>query len=150
MISTTLNENSTNESPLQSPKKSKNQIYSDIQLPHFNLNFQKLSEEKSKFAKNPTDFLRIRKIETIKEGENTLIKGKINENLVNKKIDKKNNLLDFDFLVGEILDKIIFKNNLRSSKVKQKDKYGIKQRKIINTKKYVIPNSFPNKKSKLI
>ena len=86
----------------------------------------------------------------LKESENSLIKGKINENLINKKIDKKNknNLLDFDFLVGEILDKIKLKNNLISSKIKKKKKIGIKRRKKIKTNKIDIDNLPTNQKSK--
>ena len=150
MISTNLNENSTNVSPAQSPGKSKNQIYSNILLPHFNLNLQKVSEGKKNFEENQTDFLRFGKMEMIKDDENPSIKRRINRNLLNKKIDKKNNLLDFDFLVGEIFDKINFKNNLSISKVKKKDKFVIKQRKIIKSKKYNNPSLSANKKSKLI
>ena len=86
----------------------------------------------------------------MKEAENSLIKGKINENLIIKKIDKKNknNLLDFDFLVGEILDKIKLKNNLISSKIKKKKKIGIKRRKKIKTNKIDIDNLPTNQKSK--
>ena len=152
MISSTFNENSTNVSPAQSPRKSKNQISSNILLPNFNLNLQKVSEEKKNFDKNQTNVWRLRNIQTMKEAENSLIKGKINENLINKKIDKKNknNLLDFDFLVGEILDKIKLKNNLISSKIKKKKKIGIKRRKKIKTNKIDIDNLPTNKKSKSI
>ena len=150
MISSTFNENSTNVSPAQSPRKSKNQISSNILLPNFNLNLQKVSEEKKNFDKNQTNVWRLRNIQTMKEAENSLIKGKINENLIIKKIDKKNknNLLDFDFLVGEILDKIKLKNNLISSKIKKKKKIGIKRRKKIKTNKIYIDNLPTNQKSK--
>ena len=150
MISTPFNEISTNVSPAQSPRKSKSQINTNILLPNFNRNMQKVSEEKKIFDKNQTDFWRLRNIQTIKEGENCLIKGKINENLINKKIDKKNknNLLDFDFLVGEILDKINLKNNLIKSKIKKKKKARIKQRKKIKTNKIELPNLPDNLKSK--
>jgi len=152
MISTPFNEISTNESPVQSPRKSKNQISSNILLPNFNLNLQKVSEEKKIFDKNQTNFWRLRNIQTVKESENSLIKGRINENLINKKIDKKNknNLLDFDFLVGEILDKINLKNNLKTSKIKKKKKIGINRRKKIKANKIDIPNLPANQKSKLI
>ena len=152
MISTPFNEISTNESPVQSPRKSKNQISSNILLTNFNLNLQKVSEEKKIFDKNQTNFWRLRNIQTIKESENSLIKGRINENLINKKIDKKNknNLLDFDFLVGEILDKINLKNNLKTSKIKKKKKIGINRRKKIKANKIDIPNLPANQKSKLI
>ena len=152
MISTPFNEISTNESPVQSPRKSKNQISPNILLPNFNLNLQKVSEEKKIFDKNQTNFWRLRNIQTIKESENSLIKGRINENLINKKIDKKNknNLLDFDFLVGEILDKINLKNNLKTSKIKKKKKIGINRRKKIKANKIDIPNLPANQKSKLI
>ena len=131
MISTPFNEISTNESPVQSPRKSKNQISSNILLPNFNLNLQKVSEEKKIFDKNQTNFWRLRNIQTVKESENSLIKERINENLINKKIDKKNknNLLDFDFLVGEILDKINLKNNLKTSKIKKKKKLELTEEK---------------------
>ena len=152
MISTPFNEISTNESPVQSPRKSKNQISPNILLPNFNLNLQKVSEEKKIFDKNQTNFWRLRNIQTIKKSENSLIKGRINENLINKKIDKKNknNLLDFDFLVGEILDKINLKNNLKTSKIKKKKKIGINRRKKIKANKIDIPNLPANQKSKLI
>jgi hypothetical protein len=152
MISTPFNEISTNESPVQSPRKSKNQISSNILLANFNLNLQKVSEEKKIFDKNQTNFWRLRNIQTIKESENSLIKGRINENLINKKIDRKNknNLLDFDFLVGEILDKINLKNNLKTSKIKKKKKIGINRRKKIKANKIDIPNLPANQKSKLI
>ena len=152
MISTPFNEISTNESPVQSPRKSKNQISSNILLSNFNLNLQKVSEEKKIFDKNQTNFWRLRNIQTIKESENSLIKGRINENLINKKIDKKNknNLLDFDFLVGEILDKINLKNNSKTSKIKKKKKIGINRRKKIKANKIDIPNLPANQKSKLI
>ena len=152
MISTPFNEISTNESPVQSPRKSKNQISPNILLPNFNLNLQKVSEEKKIFDKNQTNFWKLRNIQTIKESENSLIKGRINENLINKKIDKKNknNLLDFDFLVGEILDKINLKNNLKTSKIKKKKNIGIKRRKKVKANKIDIPNLPANQKSKLI
>jgi hypothetical protein len=152
MISTPFNEISTNESPVQSPRKSKNQISPNILLPNFNLNLQKVSEEKKIFDKNQTNFWKLRNIQTIKESENSLIKGRINENLINKKIDKKNknNLLDFDFLVGEILDKINLKNNLNTSKIKKEKKIGIKRRKKVKANKIDIPNLPANQKSKLI
>jgi hypothetical protein len=57
-------------------------------------------------------------------------------------------LLDFDFLVGEILDKIKLKNNLISSKIKKKKKIGIKRRKKIKTNKIDIDNLPTNQKSK--
>ena len=150
MISTPFNEISTNESPVQSPRKSKNQISSNILLPNFNLNLQKVSEEKKNFDKNQTNVWRLRNIQTMKEAENSLIKGRINENLINKKIDKKNknNLLDFDFLVGEILDKINLKNNSKTSKIKKKKKIGINRRKKIKANKIDIDNLPTNQKSK--
>ena len=112
MLNPALNENSTNESPIQSPKKSKNKIYSNSLLSPIKMKLQKIYEDKNNFFKNQTDFLKIRKVEITKENENPMSLEKIEENIEIKKIAKKCNLLDFDFLVGEILDKINFKNNL--------------------------------------
>jgi hypothetical protein len=57
-------------------------------------------------------------------------------------------LLDYDFLIGEILNKINLKNNLLSSKVKQKKKIGIKKGKSIKKKICIIPSSSDEQKSK--
>ena len=148
MINSTLNENSTNESPIQSPKKSKNKIYSNSLLSPIKMKLQKIYEDKNNFFKNQTDFLKIRKVEITKENENPMSLEKIEENIEIKKIAKKSNLLDFDFLVGEILDKINFKNNLISLKLKKSKNIRNKKGKRNKTNKYNLPNLATEKKSK--
>ena len=69
MINSTLNENSTNESPIQSPKKCNVQIYSNNLLSPIKMKLQKIYEDKNNFIKNKTDFLKIRNVETLKEKE---------------------------------------------------------------------------------
>ena len=148
MINSTLNENSTNESPIQSPKKCNVQIYSNNLLSPIKMKLQKIYEDKNNFIKNKTDFLKIRNVETLKEKENPLCEEKIDINTEIKKSSKKGNLLDFDFLVGEILDKINFKNNLIPPKLKKSKKLRNKKRKINKTNQYYLPNIETEKKSK--
>lgn len=148
MLNPALNENSTNESPIQSPKKSKNKIYSNSLLSPIKMKLQKIYEDKNNFFKNQTDFLKIRKVEITKENENPMSLEKIEENIEIKKIAKKCNLLDFDFLVGEILDKINFKNNLISTKLKKNKNIRNKKGKRNETNKYNFPNLATEKKSK--
>lgn len=148
MLNPALNENSTNESPIQSPKKYKNKIYSNSLLSPIKMKLQKIYEDKNNFFKNQTDFLKIRKVEITKENENPMSLEKIEENIEIKKIAKKCNLLDFDFLVGEILDKINFKNNLIPPKLKKSKKLRNKKRKINKTNQYYLPNIETEKKSK--
>lgn len=148
MLNPALNENSTNESPIQSPKKSKNKIYSNSLLSPIKMKLQKIYEDKNNFFKNQTDFLKIRKVEITKENENPMNLEKIEENIEIKKIAKKCNLLDFDFLVGEILDKINFKNNLISTKLKKNKNIRNKKGKRNETNKYNFPNLATEKKSK--
>ncbi len=148
MINSTLNENSTNESPIQSPKKCKVQIYSNSLLSPIKMKLQKIYEDKNNLIKNKTDFLEIRNVEAMKEKENPLREENIDRNTEIKKDSKKENLLDFDFLVGEILDKINFKNNLIQQKLKKSTKLRNKKRKINKTNQYYLPNIETEKKSK--
>ena len=148
MLNSILYETSTIESQTQSPKKSKIQISSNIQIPNFNLNLKKISDKKNIFPQKEGFFGKIRKIEAIKESENCLTKERISKNILKKKIDEKSLLLDYDFLIGEILNKINLKNNLLSAKVKQKKKIGIKKGKSIKKKICIIPSSSDEQKSK--
>jgi hypothetical protein len=148
MLNPALNENSTNESPIQSPKKCKVQIYSNSLLSPIKMKLQKIYEDKNNFFKNQTDFLKIRKVEITKENENPMSFEKIEENIEIKKIAKKCNLLDFDFLVGEILDKINFKNNFISTKLKKSNNIKNKKGKRNKINKYNLPNLATEKKSK--
>ena len=148
MINSTLNENSTNESPIQSPKKCKVQIYSNSLLSPIKMKLQKIYEDKNNLIKNKKDFLEIRNVEAMKEKENPLREENIDRNTEIKKDSKKENLLDFDFLVGEILDKINFKNNLIQQKLKKSTKLRNKKRKINKTNQYYLPNIETEKKSK--
>ena len=135
MLNSILYETSTIESQTQSPKKSKTQISSNIQIPNFNLNLKKISDKKNIFPQKEGFLGKIRKIEAIKESENCLTKERISKNILKKKI-------------GEILNKINLKNNLLSSKVKQKKKIGIKKGKSIKKKICIIPSSSDEQKSK--
>lgn len=148
MLNPALNENSTNESPIQSPKKCKVQIYSNSLLSPIKMKLQKIYEDKNNLIKNKTDFLEIRNVEAMKEKENPLREENIDRNTEIKKDSKKENLLDFDFLVGEILDKINFKNNLIQQKLKKSTKLRNKKRKINKTNQYYLPNIETEKKSK--
>ena len=148
MINSTLNENSTNESPIQSPKKCKVQIYSNSLLSPIKMKLQKIYEDKNNLIKNKKNFLEIRNVEAMKEKENPLREENIDRNTEIKKDSKKENLLDFDFLVGEILDKINFKNNLIQQKLKKSTKLRNKKRKINKTNQYYLPNIETEKKSK--
>ena len=148
MINSTLNENSTNESPIQSPKKCKVQIYSNSLLSPIQMKLQKIYEDKNNLIKNKTDFLKIRNVEAMKEKENPLSEENIDKNTEIKMNFKKGNLLDFDFLVGEILDKINFKNNFISPKLKKNKKLRNKKRKINKTNQYYLSNIETEKKSK--
>ena len=87
-------------------------------------------------------------MEKNKEGEIFMLGTTTHHNLIEKNSDKKSNLLDFDFLVGEILDKINTKNNMISSKIKNSKKVGIKKGKTIKLKKYETSNRFTEQKSK--
>ncbi len=131
MISSAINEISTNESPAQSPKKVSLQANPNIQLPNFNLNLQKISEEKKIFPQNQIFLGKLRRIEPIKAEENKLLNRRIPKDIIKKQIDKKISLLDFDFLVGEILNKIYSKSKIISSNVKKKKNLGMKHKKII-------------------
>ena len=148
MISSTLNEFSTNESSLQSPDKSNFKYYTGSLLPQLKLNLQKFSVKNNLFSKTLPEFSRNKQMEKNKEGEIFMLGTTIYHNLIEKNSDKKSNLLDFDFLVGEILDKINTKNNMISSKIKKIKKVGIKKGKTIKLKKYETPNRFTEQKSK--
>ena len=136
MINSTLNENSTNESPIQSPKKSQIQPQNINILPNINLSLNKRVEEKKIFLKNQREFWKNKSIENLKKEENTFFRIKDFENLNGKQSDNKSNLLDFDFLVGEILDKINLKNIDLSVKNKKNKKLKSKKGKIVKKKKY--------------
>ena len=148
MINSTLNENSTNESPIQSPKKCKVQIYSNSLLSPIQMKLKKIYEDKNNLIKNKTDFLKVRNFESMKEKENPLSEENIDKNTEIKMNLKKGNLLDFDFLVGEILDKINFKNNLIPPKLKKSKKLRNKKRKINKANQYYLQNIGTEKKSK--
>ena len=148
MINSTLNENSTNESPIQSPKKCKVQIYSNSLLSPIQMKLKKIYEDKNNLIKNKTDFLKVRNLESMKEKENPLSEENIDKNTEIKINLKKGNLLDFDFLVGEILDKINFKNNLIPPKLKKSIKLRNKKRKINKANQYYLQNIGTEKKSK--
>ena len=148
MISSTLNEFSTNESSLQSPDKSNLIYYTGSLLPQLKLNLQKFSVKNNLFSKTLPEFSRNKQMEKNKEGEIFMLGTTTHHNLIEKNSDKKSNLLDFDFLVGEILDKINTKNNMISSKIKNTKKVGIKKGKTIKLKKYETPNRFTEQKSK--
>ncbi len=148
MINSTLNENSTNESPIQSPKKCKVQIYSNSLLSPIQMKLKKIYEDKNNLIKNKTDFLKVRNLESMKEKENPLSEENIDKNTEIKINLKKGNLLDFDFLVGEILDKINFKNNLIPPKLKKSKKLRNKKRKINKANQYYLQNIGTEKKSK--
>ena len=148
MISSAINEISTNESPAQSPKKVSLQTNPNIQLPNFNLNLQKISEEKKIFPQNEIFLGKLRRIEPIKAEENKLLNRRIPKDIIKKQIDKKISLLDFDFLMGEILNKIYSKSKNISSNVKKKKNLGMKHKKIIKKAKQDNSNSTELKKSK--
>ena len=148
MINSTLNENSTNESPIQSPKKCKVQIYSNSLLSPIQMKLKKIYEDKNNLIKNKTDFLKVRNLKSMKEKENPLSEENIDKNTEIKMNLKKGNLLDFDFLVGEILDKINFKNNLIPPKLKKSKKLRNKKRKINKANQYYLQNIGTEKKSK--
>ena len=148
MINSTLNENSTNESPIQSPKKCKVQIYSNSLLSPIQMKLKKIYEDKNNLIKNKTDFLKVRNLASMKEKENPLSEENIDKNTEIKMNLKKGNLLDFDFLVGEILDKINFKNNLIPPKLKKSKKLRNKKRKINKANQYYLQNIGTEKKSK--
>ena len=80
MINSTLNENSTNESPIQSPKKCKVQIYSNSLLSPIQMKLKKIYEDKNNLIKNKTDFLKVRNLESMKEKENPLSEENIDKN----------------------------------------------------------------------
>ena len=149
MLSSNLNEFSTNVSPTPSPKKSDSIPISGIYMPYFNFNLKKNPEEKTIFSQKETFLEKLKKIGYVKFGEKTSIKSKITKDLIKKQIEKKIALLDFDFLVGEILNKVIKKNNVKSVSIeKKKKKVGIKQKKIIKKNKFIIPNLLEEQKSK--
>ena len=150
MLNSNLNEYSTNVSPTQSPKKSTSNLpISEICMSYFNFNSKKNSEEKKIFSQKETFLEKLRKIGDVKLGEKSLIKKKITKDLIKKQIEKKIALLDFDFLVGEILNKVINKNNPKSvSSGKKKIKVGLKQKKIKKNNEFRIPNYLEGQKSK--
>jgi hypothetical protein len=118
-------------------------------MSYFNFNSKKNSEEKKIFSQKETFLEKLRKIGDVKFEEKTSIKSKITKDLIKKQIEKKIALLDFDFLVGEILNKVIKKNNVKSVSIeKKKKKVGIKQKKIIKKNKFIIPNLLEEEKSK--
>lgn len=150
MLNSNLNEYSTNVSPTQSPKKSTSNLpISEICMSYFNFNSKKNSEEKKIFSQKETFLEKLRKIGDVKLGEKSLIKKKITKDLIKKQIEKKIALLDFDFLVGEILNKVINKNNPKSvSSGKKKIKVGLKQKKIKKNNEFRIQNFLEGQKSK--
>lgn len=148
MLSPILNFFSTNESTLQSPKKSNDKNYSNTLLPRINLNLHNISEELNCFFKEPKDNWRLRNLETTKKPETTMNDEKIHENIIQNNLEKESHLLDFDFLVGEILDKINFKNKTFNYKTKKKKKDRIMNGKINKRKKNDILNPFIKQKSK--
>lgn len=150
MLNSNLNEYSTNVSPTQSPKKSTGNLpISDLCMSNFNFSLKKTSAEKKNFSQKETFLEKLRKIGDVKLGEKSLIKRKISKDLIKKQIEKKIALLDFDFLVGEILNKAISKNNVKTvSSGKKLIKVGIKQKKIKKNNKYIIPNFSEGQKSK--
>ena len=95
MLNPALNENSTNESPIQSPKKSKNKIYSNSLLSPIQMKLQKIYEDKNNLIKNKTDFLKVRNLESMKEKENPLSEENIDKNTEIKMNLKKGNILDY-------------------------------------------------------
>ncbi len=151
MLNSNLNEYSTNVSPTQSPKKSNGNLpISDLCISNFNFNLKKISEEKKFFPQKETFLEKLRKIGDVKLGDKSLIKRKITKDLIKKQIEKQIALLDFDFLVGEILNKVINKNNAKSvSSGIKKIKVGIKQKKIKKNNKFIIPNFLEGEKSKI-
>ena len=150
MLNSNLNEYSTNVSPTQSPKKSIGNLpISDLCMTNFNFSLKKISKEKKIFSQKETFLEKLRKIGDVKLGEKSLIKKKITKDLIKKQIEKKIALLDFDFLVGEILNKVINKDNVKSvSNGKKILKVGIKQKKIAKNNKFIIPNFLEGQKSK--
>ena len=150
MISSTINEISTNESPAQSPKKNSLHSNPNIQLPYFNLNLQKISEDKKILPQKEIFLGKLRKIEPIKVEDNKLLNKRIPKAVITKQIDKKISLLDFDFLVGEILNKIYSKSKIISSNVKKKKNMGMKHKKIIKKANPENLNSTEIQKSKYI
>ena len=115
---------STNESPAQSPKRIQNE--NKFTAPYINIYLQKLKTEKKK-----------EKEEKNKKGENSendKIENNNENGKRNDKSDKTRILLDFDFLVGEFLDKIIFGKNKNNTFLKKENK--TKKVDIIKRKKF--------------
>ena len=128
MLNPNLYEISTIESPTQSPKKIQKQ--SNILPQNMNLVLQKLKTEKKNFFPTVVGNKK-EKEEKHKIGENILNEGKIEITSNAKKAEKNDKngiLLDFDFLVGEFLDKIILGKNILSLK-ENKKKVDIRKRK---------------------
>jgi hypothetical protein len=149
MINSIQNEFSTNVSPAQSPKKINNFPISDISMSYFNFNLKKNPEERKIFLQKETFLEKLRIIGDVKLGEKSLIKRKITKDLIKKQIEKKIALLDFDFLVGEILNKVNNKNNLKLSSIKKKKiKVGKKQKKINKSNRIKVANFLGEEKSK--
>ena len=110
---------------------------------------QKKILKKKKFFRKKKLFWKSSEKQDVKLGEKSLIKKKITKDLIKKQIEKKIGLLDFDFLVGEILNKVINKNNPKSvSSGKKKIKVGLKQKKIKKNNEFRIPNFLEGQKSK--
>lgn len=129
MLNPNLYEISTIESPAQSPKKIQKQ--SNILPQNMNLVLQKLKTEKKNFFPAVVGGNKKEKEEKHKIGENILNEGKIEITSNAKKAEKNDKngiLLDFDFLVGEFLDKIILGKNILSLK-ENKKKVDIRKRK---------------------
>ena len=120
MIKSIQNEFSTNVSPAPSPKKINNFPILDISIPYLNFNLKKNPEERKNFLQKETFLEKLRKIGDVKLGEKSFLKRKITKYLIKKQIEKKIALLDLDFLVGEILNKVNNKNNLKLSSIKKR------------------------------
>jgi len=150
MLNPILNEISTNESPTQSPKKIQNQI--KIQPPYINLYLQKLKIEEKNFYLDDISCDKKERDEKNKEGENSVNDRRIDYNENRKKSDKNDKngiLLDFDFLVGEFLDKIILGKNISSLKENMKKKVDIHKRKNFTKIKTIITKTNNEQNSKL-
>ena len=147
MLTPYLNEISTVESPTQSPKKI--QKLNNILPQNMNLFLQKLKTEKKNYFSNIISVDKKDKDENNKLGEmslkerRTTIVGNV------KKSDKNGILLDFDFLVGEFLDKIILRNNFSSFKDTKKKKVEIRKRMRFTKIKNLNYNLNKKQKSKL-
>ena len=149
MLNPNLYEISTIESPTQSPKKIQKQANALPQ--NMNLFLQKLKTEKKNYFPDVFDKNKKEKDERNKIGVNTLNEKKIeiiSNAKKNEKNDKNGLLLDFDFLVGEFLDKIILRKNILSLK-ENKKKVDVRKRKKFTKIKSFISKINKDQKSKL-